>query len=51
MSLSRASDGKVMDVNKAWGRMFEFHPLDVIGRNMAEIKISNLNDEMQGLAN
>ena len=44
MSLSRASDGKVMDVNKAWGRMFEFHPLDVIGRNTAEIKISNLNE-------
>ena len=44
MSLSRASDGKVMDVNKAWGRMFEFHPLEVIGRNAAEINISNLND-------
>jgi PAS domain S-box-containing protein len=44
MSLSRAADGKVIDVNNAWGRMFEFDPLDVIGRNAEEINISNLKE-------
>ena len=44
MSLSHASDGKVIDVNNAWARMFEFNSRDVIGRNAEEINISNLNE-------
>jgi PAS domain S-box-containing protein len=44
MSLSHASDGKVIDVNNAWGRMFELDPADMIGRNAEEISISDLNE-------
>lgn len=44
MSLSRAGDGKLIDVNNAWGRMFEFDPVNVIGRNAEEINISNINE-------
>ena len=44
MSLSRASDGKVIDVNNAWGRMFEFDPADVIGKNASEMNISNISE-------
>jgi PAS domain S-box-containing protein len=44
MSLSHAGDGKVIDVNNAWGRMFEFDPSEVIGRSAEEINISSITE-------
>ncbi len=41
MSLSHVSDGRVMDVNKTWERMFELTRSDVIGRTAREIDIGS----------
>jgi PAS domain S-box-containing protein len=45
MSLSHASDGKVIDVNNAWARMFELDPVDVIGKNAKETNIRSISEQ------
>lgn len=43
-SLSRTTDGSVMDVNPAWERMFDLKRENVIGKNASELNLSDPED-------